>query len=224
MLHKSKYIVLICGVSSIAVTVIFYLLAFKSIFTIPINWVSLMFLVFAEVTGTIKVFAVKKNIFGISNIVTSIVHIISVLVISIIFVNIFPFLIKKYILLNILLLCILSVIDIIIVFFYNHITKQNRKLSESQSVMRYCVKKATSLYMEFCNTEHKKRLEELVELLKYSDNSCLSQDEETIMRKLDELELQLKNNDDHTVEKITEIENVIKLRSIKVASAKHGRY
>lgn len=76
----------------------------------------------------------------------------------------------------------------------------------------------------FVTQNTKKRLEELVELLKYSDNSCLSQDEETIMRKLDELELLLKNNDDHTVEKITEIVNVIKLRSIKVASAKHGRY
>lgn len=224
MLNKSKHIALICGAVSIAVTIIFYLLTFDNIFIIPMRWVSLMFLILAEAIGTLKAFTVKRTIFGVSNIVTSILHIIVILILSIIFVNIFPFLIKKYILLNILALCVLLVVDIIIVFFTNRVSTQNSKLNESQSVMGCCVEKAASLCVEFGDTEHKNDLEEIAELLKYSDNSCLSQDEMTIMNKLDEIQLLLKNGDDGISEKIIEIKNAIKLRSIKVASAKRGSY
>ena len=224
MLNKSKYIALICGAVSIAVTVIFYLLTFDNIFTVPMRWVSLMFLIFAEVIGSIKAFTVKRSIFGVSNIVTSIVHIVVVLMLSIIFVNILPLMIKKYILLNILALCILLVVDVVIVFFTTRVMAQNSKLNESQSVMGCCVEKAASLCVEFGNTDYKKDLEEIVELLKYSDNSCLSQDEMTIMNKLDEVQLLLKKNEDGIAGKIIEIKNTIKLRSIKVASAKRGSY
>lgn len=224
MLNKSKHIALICGAVSIAVTVIFYLLTFDNIFTVPMRWVSLMFLILAEVIGTVKAFTVKRSIFGVSNIITSIVHIIAILMLSVVFVNIFPLLIKKYILLNILALCVLLVVDVVIVFFTNRVATQNSKLSESQSIMGCCVEKAASLCVEFGDTVYKKDLEDIVELLKYSDNSCLSQDEMTIMNNLDEVQLLLKNNNDGIAEKIIEIKNVIKLRSIKVASAKRGSY
>lgn len=224
MLRKSKHIALICGAVSIAITVIFYLLTFDNIFTIPMRWVSLMFLILAEAIGTLKAFTVKRTIFGVSNIVTSSVHIIAVLILSIIFVNIFSLLTKKYILLNILALCVLLAADIIIVFFTNRVSTQNSKLNESQSVMGCCVEKAASLCVEFSDTEHKKDLEEIVELLKYSDNSCLSQDEMKIMNKLDEVHLLLKNGDGGIAEKIIETKNAIRLCSIKVASAKRGSY
>lgn len=224
MLNKSKHIALICGVASIAVTVIFYLLAFDNIFTVPMCWVSLMFLILAEAIATVKVFKVKRTILGVSSIVASTVHVIAVFMFSIFFVNIYPLLIKKYLLLNILVLCVLLVVDVIIVFFTNRIATQNNKLNESQSVLEGCIEKAKSLCAEFSSTNHKKDLEEIVELLKYSDNSCLSQDEMTIMNKLDEVQLLLKNNDDGISEKIIEIKNVIKLHSIKVASMKRGSY
>lgn len=224
MLNKSKYIALICGAVSITVTVIFYLLTFDNIFTVPMRWVSLMFLVLAEVILSIKAFTVKRSIFGVSNIVTSSVYVIVVFLLSIIFVNIFPMLIKKYILLNILALCVLLVIDVVIVFFANRVAIQNSKLNESKFVMGCCVEKAASLCVEFGGTDYKKDLEEIVELLKYSDNSCLSQDEMTIMNKLEEVQLLFKNNDDGIAEKIIEIKNAIKLRSMKVASVKRGSY
>lgn len=224
MLNKFKHIALICCAVSIAVTVIFYLLTYDNIFTVPMRWVSLMFLIFAEVIGTVKALTIKKSIFGISNIITSIAHIVVVLMLSIIFVNILPLLIKQYILLNILALCILTVVDVIILFFANRVDGQNAKLNESQSVMGCCVEKAASLCVEFGNSDYKKDLEEIVELLKYSDNSCLTQDEMTIMNKLDEVKPLLKNNDEGITEKIIEIKNAIELRSIKVKSAKRGSY
>ena len=95
MLSKSKYIALICGAVSVAATTILYLLTFDNIFTIPMRWVSLMFLILAETIGTIKALTVKRTIFAVSNIVTSITHVIAVLALSIVFVNVFPLLIKK---------------------------------------------------------------------------------------------------------------------------------
>ena len=67
-------------------------------------------------------------------------------------------------------------------------------------------------------------MDEFVELLKYSDNSCLSDDELTIMNKLDEVKILLKNNEDGVGNKINEVKNVIKLRSVKVVSMKLGDY
>ena len=224
MLNKSKHIVLICGAASIAVTVMFYLLTFDNIFAIPMRWVSLMFLILAEAIGTLKALTIKKTIFGIANIITSIVHVLSVLMLSIVFVNILPFLINKYILLNILVLCVLLVVDVVIIYFTNLVSSQNRKLNESQSVIGVCVEKATALCVEFKDTDYKKGLEEIVELLKYSDNSCLTQDEISIMNMLDEVKQLLKDKDDGVNKKIMEIKNAIELRSIKVKSAKRGSY
>ena len=116
MLRNSKAIALICGATSIAATVIFYLMTFDNIFTIPMRWISLMFLIFTEGIGTVKALSVKKSIFGVANIITSLFHLGLVLVISIVFVNIFPLLIKTYILLNILALCVLLVVDIVIIY------------------------------------------------------------------------------------------------------------
>ena len=90
--------------------------------------------------------------------------------------------------------------------------------------MGCCVEKAASICVKFGDTEYKKDLEEIVDLLMYSDNSCLTQDEMIIMNKLDEVQLLLNNNDEGITEKIIDIKNAIKLRSLKVASTKRGSY
>lgn len=224
MLKKSTNIILICGIAAVVITIIFYQLTFNSIFSVPMVWLSLMFLILTEIIGTIKALAIKKTIFGISNILTSFGHLIIVLIVSIFFINTSPLLIKTYILLNILFVCMLLVLDAIIIFFAKRIAMQNDKLRKSQTIVRGCLKKATSLCIEFKDTNYKKDLDEIVELLKYSDDSCLSDDEMTIMNKLDEVKLLLKNNEDGVAEKINEVKNVIELRSIKVAGMKFGDY
>ncbi len=225
MLNKSKYVALICGAVSIGVTVIFYLMAFNNIFTVPMRWTSLVFLILSECIFTIKAFIVKRTIFNISNVVTSSIHIIFVLMISVLFVNLFPLFIKKYVLLNVLALCVLLVVDVTIVYFGNYVAMHNTELGESQSVMQCCMEKAVSLHAKYGDTDYKKSLQEIVELLKYSDNSCLSDDEITIMNKLDEVEQLLVEDDADAIDgKLSDIKNVIKLRSIKVAGAKRGKY
>ncbi len=224
MLKNSKAIALICGATSIAATVIFYLLTFDNIFTIPMRWISLMFLIFAECIGTIKALSVKKSIFAVANIITSLFHLGFVLVMSIILVNVFPLLIKTYILLNILALCVLLVIDVIVIYFSGYVKAENKPLTESQVVVDTLYTKAKGLLIEYQESAYKKDLEEVSEMLMFSDNSALSTDEVLILDKLDELQKLLANADESIPQKISDIKNAIKLRSLKNKSTKRGNY
>lgn len=224
MLNKSKYVALICGMTSTAVTVLFYFLTFDSIFAIPIRWLSLVFLIIAEVVGTIKAFCIKRTIINFATVITSGGHIGTVLLLSIVFVNIFPLMVKSFILVNVCVLGLLVILDVIIFYFYNRISCENNILNESQSTMRRCVEKASELVDEFRDTNYKKGIYEIVELLKYSDNSCLSKKEMTIIEKLDELHILLKNNDIGIDDKINDIKNIIKWRSLREQSNKYGIY
>ena len=134
MFKNSKAIVLISGAASIVATILFYLLTFDNIFTVPMRWASLMFLIIAECIGTIKAHSIKKSIFGVANITISLFHLLAVLLLSIIFVNAFPFSIKAYILWNLLLLGIMLAVDVIIIYFGGYVESKNDKSAESQSV------------------------------------------------------------------------------------------
>ena len=224
MLKKSKGIVLICGATSIVATIIFYLLTFDNIFTIPMRWISLMFLIFVEGIGTIKALCVKKSIFGVANIIASIFHLGIVLVMSIIFVNIFPLLIKTYILLNLLALGVMLAVDVIIIYFGEYIGSKNKLLSNNQAVVDSLYTTAKGLAIEYRENTYSKDLDELSELLKYSDNSALSNDEVIILEMFEELRKLLSDNDESIPQKILDIKNAIKLRSLKIKSTKRGNY
>lgn len=224
MFKNSKDIAIICGGISIAATIIFYLMTFDNIFTIPMRWISLMFLIFAEGIGTIKALNIKKSIFGISSIITSLFHLGIVLIMSIIFVNVSPLLIKKYILLNVLVLCILLVVDAVIIYFDDYIASKNKVLSENQSVIESLYTKANELSIEYKETVYKKDLEEISEMLQYTDNSTLSNDEIAILNELEELQEMLSNDDENIRQKISDVKNAVKLRSLKIKSAKRGSY
>lgn len=224
MLKNSKGIALICGGTSIAATIIFYLMTFDNIFTIPMRWISLMFLIFTEGIGTVKALNIKKTIFGVSNIITSLFHLGIVLIMSIIFVNIFPLFIKTYILLNVLLLCVLLVVDIVIIYFGGYVSSKNKALAESQSVIESLYTMAKGFSIEYKETEYGKDLESISKMLQYSDNSTLSDDEIAILNELEELQEMLSSDSEQIPQKITEIKNAVKLRSMKVRNSKRGSY
>ena len=90
--------------------------------------------------------------------------------------------------------------------------------------MQRCLKKADALCVKYNNSDYQKKLQEIAELLKYSDNSCLSGDEKIIIKKLDEVDGLLSGNKDGIDKKLNEIKNMIDLRSVKVAGAKRGKY
>ena len=207
-MKNSKLTILICGLIAIAATVIFYLLTFDSIFNIPMRWISLMLLLITESIGTIKALLLKKDIITQASIFTSCVHLAAVLVLSILFVNFFPLSLKAYILLNVLMLCALAAADLLILHFWKTASASNKKLAQSQGVMYSCYAKAQGLAVVYGQSDYKKDLVEIAELIKYSDNSELTDDEVAIMGKLDELEAQLKEEKESIPALITEIKNI----------------
>ena len=223
-MKNSKLTTLICGLIAIAATVIFYLLTFDSIFTIPMRWVSLMFLLITECIGTLKALFVQKNIITQASVFTSGSHLVAVLILSIVFVNFFPLALKTYILLNILMLCALAAVDLFLLHFGKNMSASNKKLKQSQSVMDACYAKAQGLVAVYGQSMYKDDLVAITELIKYSDNSELTDDETTILAKLGELEAQLKDGGEGVPNLIIEIKNVINLRSIKMKSLKRGGY
>lgn len=223
-MKNAKLTTLICGLIAISATVVFYLLTFDNIFTIPMRWLSLMLLLVTEVIGTLKAIFANKDIITQATIFTSVAHLVAVLILSIVFVNFFPFALKTYILLNVLMLCALAAADLLILHFGKDISASNKKLAQSQSVMDACYTKAQGLVVVYGQGDYKNELVEITELIKYSDNSELTEDEAVIMEKLVELEAQLKENDENIPALITEIKNVINLRTIKMKSIKRGGY
>lgn len=224
MLKNSKFIAIICGGTSIVATVIFYLLTFDNIFTIPMRWISLIFLIFSEAIGTVKALSIKKSIFGVANIITSLIHLGVVLAMSTIFVNFFPLLIKTYILLNLLAIGILLAVDVIIIYFGEYTDTKNKDLAENQAVIDALYTKASRLVIGYSQSSYKKDLEEISEMLRYSDNSALSNDEVAILGELEELDALLAGEDESVPQKISDIKNSIKLRSLKIKSTKRGSY
>lgn len=224
MLKKSKAITLICGAISITATIIFYLLTFDNIFTVPMRWISLIFLILTEVIGTVKAMCIKKSIFGVASISVSLFHLGVVLIISIIFVNTYPTLIKKYVLLNLLALIVMLAADVLIIYFGESIRNKNNALSENQAVIDSLYTSAKALEIEYRESTYSKNLNELSELLKYSDNSTLSNDEVAISEMFDELRKLLSDNAEGIPQKISDIKNAIKLRSLKIKSTKIGNY
>lgn len=224
MLKKSKAVTLICGAISITATIIFYLLTFDNIFTVPMRWISLIFLILTEVIGTVKAMCIKKSIFGVASISVSLFHLGVVLIISIIFVNTYPMLIKKYVLLNLLALIVMLAADVLIIYFGESIRNKNNALSENQAVIDSLYTSAKALEIEYRESTYSKNLNELSELLKYSDNSTLSNDEVAISEMFDELRKLLSDNAEGIPQKISDIKNAIKLRSLKIKSTKRGNY
>ena len=223
-MKNAKLTTLICGLISIAATVIFYLLTFDNIFTIPMRWISLMILLITESIGTVKALFVNKNIITQASIFTSAAHLVAVLILSIVFVNFFPLALKTYILLNILMLCVLATADLFISHFGKNISASNKTLAQSQAVMDACYAKAQGLVVVYGQSEYKEDLIAIAELIKYSDNSELTDDETAIISKLGDLEAQLKEGGEEIPNLITEIKNTINLRTIKMKSLKRGGY
>ena len=162
--------------------------------------------------------------FATPNIIASLFHLGIVLGVSIIFVNIFPLLIKAYILLNLLALGVILAVDVIIIYFGEYIGNKNKVLSENQAVVDSLYTNAKGLAIEYRESTYSKDLDELRELLKYSDNSALSNDEVLISEMLEELRKLLSDNDESIPQKILDIKNAIKLRSLKLKSTKRGNY
>ena len=223
-MKNSKLTTALAGLITVAITVILYCVIFNDIFAIPVRWVSLIFILIAEGIAIAKMLLTKKDLLAITCLVTSGAHVLIVLLMSIIFAAVFTQSIKTCIVLNIILLLVLGIVDLIIGSIRKNVNDSNKKLAESQGVMDACYSKAQGLAVVYGNSNYKKEIIEIAELIKYSDNSTLTGDEMTIMNNLEKLEIELKENSDNVSQIITEAKNSIQLRTIKMKSIKRGSY
>lgn len=127
MRKNSELTIFISCCLAMIITLLFYLLVFDNIFAIPMRWLSLLFLLMIEVAGTVKALKIDRNIFGVTNIIVSLIHILVVFGLSLLFVNLLPLLIKQYVLLNMLLFAVVAAIDIVLLYFGARAKESNEK-------------------------------------------------------------------------------------------------
>lgn len=210
--------VLLCGLIAVIVTILFYLLAFESIFTLPMRWLSLLCLLVVEILGTAKAHKVSKNIWGTTIAIVALLHLAAVLIVSLVFVNILPFLLKQYILLNLLLIAIVALIDILLMHFGQKAVDSNKLYAVSASVIDECLMKAKRILLETAPSKaYVQQIREIVDSLQYSNRSALSGCEGEIISKLDELYGMIKADDaDAVVKTSRDIQNMLKLRTAQL--------
>lgn len=225
MRKNSELTILISGCLAMIITVVFYLLAFDHIFALPMRWLSLCFLLITEVAGTIKTLKIDKNIFGVTSIIVSAVHILAVLVLALVFVNFMPLLMKQYVLLNVLGFAVVAVVDFLLLNLGAKAEKENQKYADYTDVLHACYMKSKDLAHRYRTSEYVKELQKISEWLKYSDHTELWGNEDDIFLKLNELEDILRKGEKEAMKTaLVEIENLIKLRSIHVRNEKRGRF
>ncbi len=224
MSNKVRNIGITCGLLANLATVLFYLLTFHSPWTIPIRWVSLLFLLLAEVIGTVKAYFFRRSIFGVANLTTSLIHVGFVIATSVVFVRVLPMLWVRYILLNVLALCVLTVADMGLLYSGEHVEQANRKLDKAKSGMQLILEKAESMRLEYADTEYGKELSDVAEALRYSDDTVLTKDEVEILQRLDDVDRMIEGQEAGAHEAIRRIRNRIDIRSVKVAGTKRGSY
>lgn len=210
--------VMLCGLVAMIATIIFYLLAFDNIFTLPMRWLSLLCLLAVELLGTAKAHRVCRNIFGTTIALVGLIHLVAVLILSLVFVNIMPLLLKQYLLLNLLILAVVALLDILLVHFNQKGTVENQRYTDSAIVIDECLMKAKSLLLETdLSKEYAQEIKEIVESLQYSNRSALTGCEGEIVSKLDVLYEMVKADDADAVSKTAkDIQNTLKLRTVQL--------
>lgn len=209
----STITVIICGLAAMFATVVFYLLAFDNIFTFPMRWLSLTGLLLVEIVGTVKALTVNRNIMGVTQIVTGGLHLAATLVLSIVFVNLFPLLIKEYILLSILMFIVVAVVDVLLLYFNEKSQSAAQNYAATASVIDMCEAKARQLWVENKETAFGSQLESIVEMLTYANKAVASINDSDLVAKIDELSTLISNNENDKVTEVTkQIQNMLKLR------------
>lgn len=208
------------GGLGIIITILFYMLTFDNVFTIPMRFISLLFLLLAEIIGIYKSMKFNLSILGIAHLTLSGIHIVFVLLSSIVFVDFLPMYINTYIMINLIGLVILFVFDLCLNSFV-----QTHKDEPISNGINECLVHAELIYNENKQTKYERKLYELYELIKYSDNSIKIKGEDEILESLKELkDILHEKNETKIMNSITALIQKVEERTIKVKNKQRGRY
>ncbi len=223
MKKSSTITVVICGLAAMFATVVFYLLAFDNIFTIPIRWLSLTGLLIVEIIGTTKALTVNKSILGVAQIITGGLHLLAALVLSIVFVNLFPFLIREYILISLLLLIAVAVIDVLLLYFNGKAHDAHQKHAESAAVIDACEAQARKLLVENAEAEFGSQLKTVVEMLTYANRGMACSNDNELLTKINEIAVLVSDGETEKIfDAIKQVQNLLQIR--KELTKKTGKF
>ncbi len=214
MKRNNALIILIATCILIITMTLFYLLTFNNIFTFPMRWISLLFLVLVEVVGLVVILNTRRNIIGTAIITLATLHLVIVFVISLLYVNVLPFDIIRYVIINILIFAIVIILYILLANFSMKSQLSNVNYKVGNTVLSEIFTSIKDLSLTYSNTEYKKDLEELIEFIAYKRVVNLTGYENGILERINELKASLKNSDESKIkEDIKEIRNLFEIIS-----------
>lgn len=214
MKRNNALIILIATCILIITMTLFYLLTFNNIFTFPMRWISLLFLVLVEVVGLVVILNTRRNIIGTAIITLAILHLVIVFVISLLYVNVLPFDIIRYVIINILIFAIVIILYILLADFSMKSQLSNVNYKVGNTILSEIFTSIKDLSLTYSNTEYKKDLEELIEFIAYKRVVNLTGYENNILERINELKASLKNSDESKIkEDIKEIRNLFEIIS-----------
>lgn len=214
MKRNNALIILIATCILIITMTLFYLLTFNNIFTFPMRWISLLFLVLVEVVGLVVILNTRRNIIGTAIITLAILHLVIVFVISLLYVNVLPFDIIRYVIINILIFAIVIILYILLANFSMKSQLSNVNYKVGNTILSEIFTSIKDLSLTYSNTEYKKDLEELIEFIAYKRVVNLTGYENDILERVNELKASLKNSDESKIkEDIKKIRNLFEIIS-----------
>ena len=214
MKRNNALIILIATCILIITMTLFYLLTFNNIFTLPMRWISLLFLVLVEVVGLVVILNTRRNIIGTAIITLAILHLVIVFVLSLLYVNVLPFDIIRYVIINILIFAIVIILYILLANFSMKSQLSNVNYKVGNTMLSEIFTSIKDLSLTYSNTEYKKDLEELIEFIAYKRVVNLTGYENNILERVNELKASLKNSDESKIkEDIKKIRNLFEIIS-----------
>lgn len=218
MKRNNALIILIATCILIITMTLFYLLTFNNIFTFPMRWISLLFLVLVEVVGLVVILNTRRNIIGTAIITLAILHLVIVFVISLLYVNVLPFDIIRYVIINTLIFAIVIILYILLANFSMKSQLSNVNYKVGNTMLSEIFTSIKDLSLTYSNTEYKKDLEELIEFIAYKRVVNLTGYENDILERVNELKASLKNSDESKIK-----ENIKKIRNLFEIISNNGK-
>lgn len=218
MKRNNALIILIATCILIITITLFYLLTFNNIFTFPMRWISLLFLVLVEVVGLVVILNTRRNIIGTAIITLAILHLVIVFVISLLYVNVLPFDIIRYVIINTLIFAIVIILYILLANFSMKSQLSNVNYKVGNTILSEIFTSIKDLSLTYSNTEYKKDLEELIEFIAYKRVVNLTGYENDILERVNELKASLKNSDESKIK-----ENIKKIRNLFEIISNNGK-
>ena len=218
MKRNNALIILIATCILIITMTLFYLLTFNNIFTFPMRWISLLFLVLVEVVGLVVILNTRRNIIGTAIITFAILHLVIVFVISLLYVNVLPFDIIRYVIINTLIFAIVIILYILLANFSMKSQLSNVNYKVGNTILSEIFTSIKDLSLTYSNTEYKKDLEELIEFIAYKRVVNLTGYENDILERVNELKASLKNSDESKIK-----ENIKKIRNLFEIVSNNGK-